>query len=97
MIEPIRGVEMHYYKVCKRKLWLFHKGIGLENLGHDRILEGRALHERAYSKMEKDWEPESFVQIDRADENFVREIELSSRMQEADRVQMLYYLYVLYP
>jgi CRISPR-associated exonuclease Cas4 len=91
----IRGVEMHYYAICRRKLWLFHKGIGFENDGHDRVMEGKILHERAYPKMERDTAPEDFVRIDRSDDEFVREIKLTSSMEKADRLQMLYYLYLL--
>ncbi|MCL6617940.1 MAG: CRISPR-associated protein Cas4, partial [Anoxybacillus ayderensis] len=31
----VSGVQMQYYKVCKRKLWLFSKGIAMEN-EHER-------------------------------------------------------------
>ncbi len=95
MIPAIRGVEIHYYAVCKRKLWLFHKGIGFENDGeHERVMEGKILHERAYSRMNKDLAPEEYVRVDGQEGDVIREIKLTSRMQKADRLQMLYYLYV---
>ncbi|KAF1083731.1 hypothetical protein SPSYN_03080 [Sporotomaculum syntrophicum] len=94
-MENVRGVEMHYYAVCKRKLWLFHKGIRFENDGHDRVIEGKILHEQAYSKLQKDIGTEEFVKIDRQDGDVLREIKLTSKMQKADRLQMLYYLYIL--
>lgn len=86
---------MHYYAICKRKLWLFHKGLGLENDGHDRVMEGKILHERAYPGTEREIQPEEDVRIDREDGEYVREIKLTSRMKKADRLQMLYYLYIL--
>lgn len=92
---PIRGVEMHYYAICHRKLWLFHKGLGLENDGHDRVMEGKILHDQAYPGTERDIQPSESVQMDREDGEYVREIKLTSRMKHADRLQMLYYLYIL--
>lgn len=94
-MENVRGVEIHYYAICKRKMWLFHKGIRFENDGHDRVIEGKILHEHAYPKLQKDVEPEEFVKIDRQDGDVLREIKLTSKMQKADRLQMLYYLYIL--
>lgn len=91
----VRGVEMHYYAICQRKLWLFHKGLGLENDGHDRVMEGKVLHERAYPGTEREIQPGEEVRIDREDGEHVREIKLTSRMKRADRLQMLYYLYIL--
>lgn len=86
---------MHYYAICQRKLWLFHKGLGLENDGHDRVMEGKILHERAYPGTEREIQPGGDVRIDRVDGEYVREIKLTSRMKQADRLQMLYYLYIL--
>ncbi|WP_018130451.1 CRISPR-associated protein Cas4 [Effusibacillus pohliae] len=94
-MENVRGVEVHYYAICKRKLWLFHKGIRFENDGHERVIEGKILHEHAYPKMDKDVELEAFVRIDRQDGDVLREIKLTSKMKKADRLQMLYYLYIL--
>lgn len=94
-MQPIRGVEVHYYAVCVRKMWLFHKGIRFENDGHDRVIEGSILHDQAYRKLDKDLEPEEFVKLDRQEGEVIREIKLTSRMQKADRLQMLYYLYLL--
>ncbi|KJE26141.1 hypothetical protein LG52_911 [Geobacillus kaustophilus] len=46
------GVQIHYYKVCKRKLWLFSKGIGMEE-EHERVIEGKILHDRAYPRLDE--------------------------------------------
>jgi len=37
------GVKLNYYYICKRKLWLFDKGISFEN-SNGRILHGKILH-----------------------------------------------------
>lgn len=90
----IRGIEMHYYAVCKRKLWLFHRGIGFEQQ-HDRVEEGKILHEHAYAKLDKEINIDDLAVMDAVDGEYVREVKISSRMEKADRLQMLYYLFLL--
>jgi CRISPR-associated exonuclease Cas4 len=91
----VSGVQMHYYKVCKRKLWLFSKGIAMEE-EHDRVVEGKILHERAYPRLEeREILVDNTFKLDVLDGEYIREIKISSKMKEADRFQMLYYLYEL--
>ncbi|EMT47061.1 CRISPR-associated protein Cas4 [Anoxybacillus flavithermus] len=91
----VSGVQMQYYKVCKRKLWLFSKGIAMEN-EHERVIEGKILHERAYPRLEeREILVDDSFKLDVLDGEYIREIKLSSKMSEADRFQMLYYLYEL--
>jgi len=92
--ERVRGVEMHYYAVCHRKLWLFHHGIGFEQDGNERVMAGKLLHEEAYPRMEKEIAPDESIRVDRQDGEVLREVKLTSKMEKADRLQMLYYLYV---
>jgi len=94
-MNTVRGVEIHYYAVCHRKLWLFHRDIRFENDGHERVEAGKVLHDRAYPRLEKDLAPDENVRIDRMEGEYLREIKLTSRMESADRLQMQYYLYVL--
>lgn len=94
-MDSVRGVEIHYYAICHRKLWLFNKGIGFEQDGHDRVEAGKVLHEKAYPRLDKELAPDENVRIDRMDGEVLREIKLTSKMEEADRLQMLYYLYIL--
>ncbi|AXM89702.1 CRISPR-associated protein Cas4 [Anoxybacillus ayderensis] len=91
----VSGVQMQYYKVCKRKLWLFSKGIAMEN-EHERVIEGKILHERAYPRLEdREILVDDIFKLDALDKEYVRETKISSKMPEADRFQMLYYLYEL--
>ncbi|MBS2769942.1 CRISPR-associated protein Cas4 [Anoxybacillus rupiensis] len=91
----VSGVQMQYYKVCKRKLWLFSKGIAMEN-EHERVMEGKILHERAYPRLEeREILVDGTFKLDVLDGEYIREIKISSKMSEADRFQMLYYLYEL--
>ena len=95
MSEAITGVHVHYYVVCRRKLWLFDKGIAMEQES-DRVFEGKLLHERSYPYLEsKEILIDNRFKIDAIDGEYVREVKLTSRMQEADRWQMLFYLYEL--
>ncbi|AJS57314.1 CRISPR-associated protein Cas4 [Paenibacillus sp. IHBB 10380] len=90
----IRGIEMHYYAVCKRKLWLFNRGIGFEQQ-HDRVEEGKVLHEHAYGRLDKEINIDDMAVMDAVDGEYVREVKISSKMEHADRLQLLYYLYLL--
>lgn len=91
----IKGIEVHYYAICHPKLWLFHRGIGFEN-EFDRVQEGHILHQRAYSKLEKELEIDDVAVVDAVDDEYIREVKISSKMKKADRLQMLYYLYLLH-
>lgn len=90
-----QGIKLNYYFVCKRKLWLFDKGIGMENT-NDRVLQGKVVHESSYSR-EKQREIliDDLIRIDLMDEEYIREVKISSKMHKADKMQILYYLYYL--
>lgn len=93
--QTIGGVDIHYLSLCKRKLWLYKHGITMENES-DRVLEGSVLHEAAYPRLDKrEILIDNAFKIDSIDGKYVREIKLSSRMQESDKLQMLFYLYQL--
>lgn len=44
-----QGIKFNYYYICKRKLWLFDKGIAFENTS-DRVLQGKVVHENSYPR-----------------------------------------------
>lgn len=91
----IGGLDLAYYIVCKRKLWLYRKGIGME-LESDRVLEGTVLHDSAYARLtKKEILIDNAFKIDAIDGDYVREVKLSSKMKESDKMQMLFYLYQL--
>ena len=90
-----QGVKINYYYLCKRKLWLFSKGITMEHLS-DRVLSGKVLHENAYSRQKsKEIVIDDIIKLDIIDGDFIREVKLSSRMSNSHRMQLLYYLYYL--
>ncbi|MBN6186623.1 CRISPR-associated protein Cas4 [Aneurinibacillus sp. BA2021] len=93
--QTIGGVDLHYYALCKRKLWLYKHGITMEQES-DRVMEGSVLHEQSYARIEaREILIDDAFKIDLIDGDYVREIKLSSRMTNADRLQMLFYLYQL--
>lgn len=91
-----QGIKVNYYYICHRKLWLFSKGISFEN-NNDRVLQGKVLHESSYirEKNNKEIDIDNTIKIDVMDRQYVREVKISSKMKESDRMQLLYYLYYL--
>lgn len=91
----IQGVKINYYFVCKRKLWLFSKGITMEQ-NSDRVMTGKLVHENSYkSKKHKELLIDNLIRLDIVDQIYVREVKISSKMEKADKMQLYYYLYYL--
>ncbi|OEH84884.1 CRISPR-associated protein Cas4 [Desulfuribacillus stibiiarsenatis] len=93
--QSIGGIDLQYYELCKRKLWLYRKGINMEEES-DYVLQGKVLHERSYPRLlDKERLIDDAFAIDAIDGEYVREVKLSSKMSNADKMQMLFYLYQL--
>jgi len=91
----ITGVKINYLYVCERKLWLFDRGISLEKES-DKVLLGKILGEYAYPReKKKEILIDNLINIDIVGEGEIREVKYSNRLKEADRIQILYYLYYL--
>lgn len=89
------GMQIHYLLVCERKLWLYAHQIAFEG-DSDRVKQGKVLHETSYEhKQAKEIMIDQLICIDLVDEQYVGEVKSSSKMIQADRAQLLYYLYVL--
>jgi CRISPR-associated exonuclease Cas4 len=88
------GLSVQYYLVCQRKLWLHTHHIQFEQ-DSDKVLQGKVLHEQSYnSHANKELLIDDLIKIDLFND-YVGEVKTSSRMQQSDRMQLLYYLYVL--
>ena len=88
------GLNVQYYFVCKRKLWLHHHQINFEQ-ENVRVLQGKVLHENSYRRIKnKEVLIDQLIQIDLID-GYVGEVKSSRKMQNADTMQLLYYLYYL--
>lgn len=95
----ITGTMVNYYFICHRKLWLFAKGLNLENVsGNADVIKGKILHENRFKK-----ERQKEIQIDNAridfitygDQVFVHEVKKSKKFEEAHIWQLKYYIYNL--
>lgn len=90
-----QGVKINYYYVCKRKLWFFSKGITMED-NSDRVMSGKLVHQNSYTREKnKELNVDDMLKIDIIDKEYVREVKISSKMEEADEMQLLYYLFYL--
>ena len=45
----VTGTHFNYYQLCHRKLWLFSKGINMEQES-DLVYEGKLVHEYCYRR-----------------------------------------------
>ncbi|WP_039767258.1 CRISPR-associated protein Cas4 [Caldicellulosiruptor sp. F32] len=90
-----QSIKINYLYVCKRKLWLFSKNITFENRS-DKVLLGKVLHEHSYPKEnKKEVLIDNLIMIDILSDGSIREVKYSSKMKEADIMQVMYYLYYL--
>ena len=92
----VTGVQVAYYIICRTKLWLFSHRIEMEQW-HENVHVGRQLHEDRYRREMKEVAigPTKYDFIRRGDIIEVHEIKKSRSLDEAHRLQMLYYLYTL--
>ncbi|MCS7224907.1 MAG: CRISPR-associated protein Cas4 [Armatimonadetes bacterium] len=90
------GIKVNYAIVCARKLWLYSKGIRMESQS-DRVALARLLHEHSYPNLSRrDFLIDNLIRIDLLlPEDKVLEIKYSSKMAEAARIQIAYYLLYL--
>jgi CRISPR-associated exonuclease Cas4 len=91
----VQGIKFNYFYICKRKLWLFSKGISMES-NSDRVLEGKVVHESSYMREKrKEILIDDIIRLDIIDGEYVKEVKISSKMNKADKMQLLYYLFYL--
>jgi len=91
----ISGLKVNYYFICKRKLWLFDRKITMEDKS-EKVLLGALLHEISYKKDKpKEVLIDNLISIHILDSFNIREVKYSNKMEKADRMQILYYLYYL--
>ncbi|MCM8829996.1 MAG: CRISPR-associated protein Cas4 [Candidatus Omnitrophica bacterium] len=92
----ITGTQVAYYIVCKRKLWLFSHGLGMEKFS-DFVEIGRVLSEDSFKRekykevMLGDSIKVDFLKV--GDEIIVNEVKKSRKLEEAHIWQTKYYIY----
>ena len=90
----IQGIKVNYAVVCERKLWFFSKGVQMEKES-DRVALGKVIQDWFFREEDERKEiPVGPIKIDILGE-LVKEVKLSDKIQEADRMQIMYYLWFL--
>jgi CRISPR-associated exonuclease Cas4 len=91
----VSGIKINYFLICQRKLWLFDKKITMEYTS-DKVLSGKILHENSYQDVKsKEVLIDNLISIDIIEQFNIREVKSSDKMEDADRIQILYYLFYL--
>ncbi len=95
MIDKLKltGVQINYYFVCKRKLWLFSKNITMEH-NSEFVEIGLLIHNSTYKRKRKEINLDG-IKIDFFEKNsgLIHEIKKSRAIEEAHIWQLKYYLY----
>ncbi|MCL0036511.1 CRISPR-associated protein Cas4 [Dehalococcoidia bacterium] len=92
----VGGTEVNYFMVCRRKLWLYTHRLDLER-SSEQVSLGALLHETAYCRLPKrELLVDSLIKVDIMESSGkVVEVKYSQKMEEAARLQVIYYLYYL--
>ena len=94
----ITGTHIHYYFLCRRKLWLFATGINMEHTS-DLVYEGKLIHETSYPQRSEKYEEIEIegIKIDFYDakNKIIHETKKSDKVEIAHEWQLKYYIYVL--
>lgn len=91
-----KGTQVAYYVVCKRKLWLFSKGVGFEHLS-EKVAMGKLLDQESFKRENKEYFDEN-INIDflkTREGVVVHEIKYSDALEDAHFMQVKYYIYYL--
>lgn len=95
----ITGTMVAYLFVCQRKLWLFSKGLNLENVsGNVDVIKGKILHENRFKRESQKEIAFDTVKIDFlrfGDQVFVHEMKKSKKFEKAHIWQLKYYIWQL--
>lgn len=94
--ENISGVMVQYFVICKRELWFYINQINM-NYNNEDISIGKAIHEKSYSRENKEIRVDDMV-FDFIKDNdglTIFEIKKSSRLTIGAKYQLYFYLYNL--
>ena len=97
-IPNLTGTHLNYWLICHRKLWLFARGISMERENED-VQIGKQIGAQSYGRQEKEINLDNTAVLDWVEHQSgsdgvltVHEIKKSKAMNEAHRLQMLFYL-----
>ena len=107
-IQPMNltGTHINYYRLCKRKLWLFANGINMEQTS-DLVADGKLIEEETYLQR-----PERYEQIELGSEfqgislagkidffdtrnKIIHETKRSNKVEQAHIWQVKFYLWLM--
>lgn len=95
----ITGTMVAYYFICHRKLWLFSKGLNMENVsGNVDVIKGKVLHENRFKReinKEIDFDNVKIDFLKYGDQVYVHEVKKSKKFEDAHIWQVKYYIYTL--
>ncbi len=95
----VTGTMVAYYHICKRKLWLFAKGMDFEQIvPNDDILIGRLISQKSFNRerMKEIQVGDSVIDFLRVgDKIVVHEVKKSPKFEDAHIWQVKYYIYLL--
>ena len=95
MHEKVTGIMIYYYFVCRRKLWLFHNDISMED-ENELVQIGKFIDSNSYSSERKHIMINEEINIDFAESSgVIHEIKKSRKIEDASVWQLKYYLYYL--
>ena len=95
MEKDITGIMVYYYEVCKRKLWYYYHNINMEQ-NNENVAIGKFIDETSYSRDEKHINIDNVINIDFIKEKgILHEVKKSKKIEEANILQVKYYLYYL--
>jgi CRISPR-associated exonuclease Cas4 len=94
----ITGTYIKYYKVCHRKLWLFHNRIEMEHTS-ELVAEGKFIGEKSYPQRAERYR-ELLLDGSKIDfydpyDKVVHEIKKSDKLEHSHIAQVQFYLYLL--
>ncbi|PQA55034.1 CRISPR-associated protein Cas4 [Siphonobacter curvatus] len=95
----ITGTYIKYYKVCFRKLWLFHHKIEMEH-NSELVAEGSFIGEKSYPQRAERYR-EMLIDGSKIDfydpyNKVVHEIKKSDKLEHSHVAQVQFYLYLLW-
>ncbi|WP_190616065.1 CRISPR-associated protein Cas4 [Tepiditoga spiralis] len=87
-------MHIYYFNICKRKLWLFSHNLNFED-ENINVKIGKIIEEESYSNQKKNYLIDN-INIDYIKRNkTIHEIKKSNSFEEANIMQIKYYLYIL--
>jgi CRISPR-associated exonuclease Cas4 len=90
-----KGTQVAYFMICKRKLWLFTKGVSMEHTS-DRVSLGKLWDEKSFKGKEGFRDENVSIDFLTTGEGVVvHEVKLSKALEEAHILQVKYYLYYM--